>query len=516
MPTITPTGKSRAIASLACGLRYAIVLWASLIVLAQPLRAATEEPQVLVGTVGRARVVMELDRSGEEITGRYFYRKYRMDMSFTGTVAKDTLILEARTSGDRMVLRRTQNAIVGTLTTKDGRSVPIHLAPAGPESIITNKALSGKAELSPYERAQLADLALVPGETRREGTGLVREWREPVSGITLFRIEEGYAQPVMNTINAALERQHWEQVSNWFTCEGYDGAPGVDISEERAIFLNDDFISFAWFSSWSCAGAAHPDFGTQGFTFDAQTGRELGLEDVLYFGDLPAPVADSAAFYAYRSEVFAPRIVASLREIYPEEMTQPNGEASEDECDYTDASVWDFPSWYMSKDGLYLGAYFARVQRPCDEPDWSIIPWPRLTWQRPAGSLGNAPSDKDHALHFGELALAKDDIANLSQDFDDHGIPVLDIALLPNAAAKLQSETIRLLNTDVAIALGAKPLVTARLVEPLADGRIRISGRFSVPEISGLADEIICSLLLSPSQYHRPSLLAKLPCKTPL
>ena len=365
------------------GSRYVICFLAVLIALAFPLRADANEPNVFVGSVGLARVVMELEGDADAVTGRYFYRKYRLDIGLSGAKAKDTLVLEARTSGDRIVLRRTQNGMAGTLTTKAGRQLPIKLLPAGPNDTVVNPVVAGLTGLSPYQRAQLGGLELVPGKLRQQGSRTLREWREPVSGLGLFRIEHGYPQPVIDTINAALDRHQWEQVANWFSCEGFDGAPGVDIAEERAVYLDDRFVSYAWFSSWSCAGTAHPDFGSQGFTFDAQTGRQLELEDLIYFGKMPRPEADTTAFYSYRSEVFAPKIVELLRKIHPEEMPWSGSETNEDDCDYADPSVWDFPSWYITKDGLYLGAYFARVQRPCDGPDWPIIPWDHLNWRKP-------------------------------------------------------------------------------------------------------------------------------------
>lgn len=383
MPQITAFVSSLSLAIRVPGLQFATALLAMLIALAFPLRAVASEPHVFVGSVGVARVVMELEGDADAVTGRYFYRKYRLDIGLSGARTKDTLVLDARTSGDRIVLRRTRSGMAGTLTTKAGRQLPIKLLPAGAEDEVVNPMVASLTGLSPYQRAQLGGLALVPGKLRQQGPRILRDWREPVSGIGLFRIEHGYPQPVMDTINAALERQHWEQVANWFACEGFDGAPGIDIAEERAVFLDDRFVSYAWFSSWSCAGTAHPDFGTQGYTFDAQTGRQLELEDVTYFGKMPPPDADTSAFYAYRSKIFAPKIVELLRKLYPDEMPRSGSETNEDECDYADPSVWDFPSWYMTKDGLYLGAYFARVQRPCDEPEWSIIPWDHLNRRMP-------------------------------------------------------------------------------------------------------------------------------------
>lgn len=491
---------------------HLLALLASLVLLSAPLRAASDDRQVYAGTVGAARVVMELERSGDDVTGRYFYRKYRLDIGLGGGWNGDRLVLESRSSGDRLVLRRAAAQLAGSLTTKAGRTLPVRLSPVGASAPPPPGASSQMTGTSPYERHQLAELSLVPGSIRHDGPRTLRDWREPVSGITLFRIESGYAAPVLTRINAALERQQWERVSQWFGCEGFDGQSGIDVSEARSPYFSDDFVSYAWFASWSCAGTAHPDFGTQGVTFEARTGRELQLEDLLYFGGLPAPQPDSAAFYTYRSEVFAPRVVALLRELYPHEMQPADGEAAEDQCDYADASVWDFPSWYLTEQGLYLGAYFARAQRPCDEPDWSVIPWQHLTRQKSDDTRAHRSAVPSATLRFGQREFTRADIASVALDFDHRHFPVLDIALQPDAAQHLEAETIRLLNSDVDITVGARSLSSARLVEPITEGRIRISGRFSLVEVQGMAGQIICAMHLGAEQYDSFALPHRLAC----
>ncbi len=483
---------------------HALALLASLVLFSGPSHAASNDGQVYAGTVGAARIVMELEGSGEDVTGRYFYRKYRLDIGLGGGWTGDRLVLQSRSSSDRLVLRREGALLAGSLTTKAGRTLPVRLSPMGAPAPLAAGLPADMADLSPYERHQLAGLSLVPGSIRQDGPRALRDWREPISGITLFRIESGYPAPVLARINAALERQQWQHVSQWFGCEGFDGQSGMDASEARSPYLSDDFVSYAWFASWSCAGTAHPDFGTQGVTFDARTGRDLQLEGLLYFGKLPAPQPDTPAFFDYRSDIFAPRIVSLLGQLYPNEMQAADGEAAEDQCDYADTSVWDFPSWYLTGQGLYLGAYFGRAQRPCDEPDWSVIPWQHLTWRK-QDALPSA------TLRFGQREFTRDDIASIALDFDHRNFPVLDIALRPEAAKHLEAETIRLLNSDVAITLGDKSLSSARVVEPIAEGRIRISGRFSLAEMQDMAGQIICAMHLGAEQYdssalpHRPA-----------
>lgn len=99
---------------------------------------------------------------------------------------------------------------------------------------------------------------------------------------------------------------------------------------------------------------------------------------MLHFGPTPPPVEDSDAWYAYRGKAFATGVVALLKRYHPAEMAPPR-KGDDDECSYSDPEVWDFPGWALTAKGLWLGAYFARVERACDAPDWAVIPWSALS-----------------------------------------------------------------------------------------------------------------------------------------
>lgn len=339
--------------------------------------ASDDDGEVYEGTVGKSAVVVELQTSAPDAWGRYYYRRYRMDIPFSGKWHGEDLSLKAETTGDTFSLQRSGKSLVGTLVTAEGKRATVKLTRAVD---VPATETSGPTPLAHYDRLQLEGLRLVPGATSRHNGRILRSYREPISGIELFRIESGYPADVLARINQQLEQLQWREISASFSCAGYDGKSGMEISEARTPWLSDDYVSFAWFSNWTCAGAAHPDFGTQGHTYETSTGRELTLEDVFPVGSGPIPTEGSDDFYTYRSNVFAPAVVALLRKLYPTEMPDEQEAAQEDSdsCDYGDPDVWNFPSWYLTKDGLYLGAVFARVSRACDEPDWSIIPWHAL------------------------------------------------------------------------------------------------------------------------------------------
>ncbi|OAN57081.1 hypothetical protein A7X12_07530 [Sphingomonas sp. TDK1] len=335
-------------------------------------RAAPE--QLYEGIVGTARVVMTLAVDKADASGQYFYLRSRLDIDLSGRIRGQTLDLESRVTGDKLHLTRSGATLSGTLTTAKAQRLPVSLRPAGaPEKLPADLP----PKLSVYERWHLAGLQFTAQQTETINGKTIRWYREPLSGIRLFRIESGYPAPALTAVNHALARNQWQDVSAWFACTGYEGGPGTDTAEAKRPWLGTRHVSYVWNASWSCAGAAHPDFGTTGYSFDMRTGRILKLDDLLRFGTGPVPAEESDAWYSYRGKRFAPGVVALLKRYHPQEMLKP-AEGDDDGCDYSDPDVWDFPGWALSEKGLWLGAYFARVQRACDAPDWAVIPWSAL------------------------------------------------------------------------------------------------------------------------------------------
>ncbi len=333
---------------------------------ASPARAAEE---TFEGTVGSAAVVMALT---DGTLGQYFYRNVRVDIELSGDRRGQTLELESRLTGDRLKLSRAGTGLSGVLVTKTGRQFPVSLHRAA-EPRATADLPAG---LSLYERLQLSGLTLSPERLQTVNGKTIRWYRNGLTGIRLFRLESGYATPAMAAMNHALTRHQWKEVLAWLQCPGEDGSgSGAEASEADKPGLGPIYVSYLWRSSWSCAGTAHPDFGVEGHSFDARTGRELKLDEVLPVGPGRPPAEDSQPWYGYRSETFAPAVVALLKRYHRAQMARPN---DDDGCDYTDPEVWSFPSWVLREDGLWLGAVFPRVARACDSPDWAVIPWSAL------------------------------------------------------------------------------------------------------------------------------------------
>ena len=334
--------------------------------------AQAHASDVYTGTAGKAAIVMQID-SGDDASayGSYFYQRYRFDIGLSGNWKGQTLTLKGWNNEDLFTLRKNGQSLTGTLKTAKGKTVAVRL------QIASDRPVAGPpADLSLYQRLRLSGLKLLPGKQQASGPATIRWYSEPVTGMRLFRIESGYSDAARAAMNATLERSHWDHINRYFDCAGYDGGTGIDMAEAGEPFLSADYVSYPWSESWSCAGTAHPDFGVDGQTFDAHTGKLLSLDDVLWFGPRQKRAEDSDEWYKYRSDVFAPGLVLLLKDLYPAQMAAPKSD--EDECDYSDPAIWNFVPWYLTRDGLYVGAYFARVMRACDNPEWSVIPYSRL------------------------------------------------------------------------------------------------------------------------------------------
>lgn len=345
-------------------LRHLLLLMVSAM-LAAPEAARAADARVYEGDVGGSPVVMKLEVDGSSAYGAYFYRRTLFDIDLNGEVRGDALQLESRLTQDKLSLVPRRDGYAGTLTTSRGRSLPLALRPAKLAS-----SRDAPDDLDGYERLRLSGLALAAGEAQTVAGRRIRWHAESRSGVSLFRLESGYAPHVLAAINQSLARAQWRRVAHYFGCPDIDDHAGLESPPPEEPYLSERFVSFAWPSSWSCAGAAHPDFGLEGHTFDAATGRELALDELLRFGPAAPPKPDTDAWYRYRSEVFAPAVVALMARLHPEAMKPASGE----DCDYSASGVWDFPAWHVTEKGLYLGASFPRVARACDNPEWSFVP----------------------------------------------------------------------------------------------------------------------------------------------
>lgn len=368
--------------------RFLRRLMALMLLVISPVLLAADGAQLFGGTLGKAAVVVELDlRDPEQVTGRYFYRKYRHDLALEGRLQGSQLSLrEGRERYDdiprpELQLQRTAQGWQGEWIGPQGKRFKVKLAqpqieepPAGAEPFWQRI----HAE-SPYDFLRLKASPLQPDKRQRFQGYELQWWREPISGLTSFEVLDGYPPEQLALINQRLSERLWTDVIGYHGCK----MGGDEFMQTlKPALLSAQVVSLDIFTSYYCGGA-HPDFSASPLTLDARTGEVLALEDVLWVADGPAflyreddegrPVSgsvDFTSYYDYRSERLAPWLVEQLGQLYPDIMAEPE----DDDCRYADSDVWNFPAWYLTPEGLHLSPYFARAMRPCDLVDWPVLP----------------------------------------------------------------------------------------------------------------------------------------------
>ncbi|GAA0697435.1 hypothetical protein ISN75_12445 [Dyella marensis] len=354
------------------------------------LAAATlhAESRLLRGTVGKYPIVMQLDESDGTVSGTYFYEKFKQDIPLRGEPARQGYKLSSaaydtdEAKSDHFLLTKAGDGFKGSFSAGKGASLPVELHDVAAGSVHEPRPdLKFERALSDYEKLRLADLRFVPGKKETVGGKYQIQWfSEPLSKLAMFHVVGGYPEAAMAAINRTIDTGFYGGLQGYFGCANGEGGSGQESAEVSSHYLTERFVSYAVSSSWSCYGAAHPDFGISGTTIDAATGKELALEDVYWLGSGSKPAERSDAWYQYREKVYAPAVVKLFQKLYPDAMKSDG----DDGCDYTDPGVWDFGPWYLTDKGLYVGAYFARVARNCDNPDWSVIPYSVLKKNNPA------------------------------------------------------------------------------------------------------------------------------------
>ncbi len=356
---------------------------------------ADDGRRVFTGTLGKMPIVVELDiTQQDEVTGRYFYEKYHRDLPLSGALQNSTLTLTEgnnRYGDDKplstLELEETGSGWQGEWKSPQGKKLPVKLIEAR-LTAPTSSTLPFIAALpysEPYEYLRLQGLKLKPAKKENFMGYDLQWWAEPETKISLFSVESGLSKDDQQRVNQQLLGRLWNEVISYHGCQLQGGENVEFMQQAEPKMISPAVVSLNISTSYYCGGA-HPDFGDSPLNVDVKTGHPLSLEDVLWvgegkpllhaerdsLGDEPLSKDDSNARYQYVSKELVPWVIKQFTALYPNEMKTPTGD---DDCNFQDESIWGTSPWYFTEKGLYLGAYFARVQRSCDRPDWSILPY---------------------------------------------------------------------------------------------------------------------------------------------
>lgn len=323
------------------------------------------------GRAGTADIIMKIDQTGDKISGEYFYTKIGLDIKFEGQLINDILNIQSKETGDKFALKYARPGLIGELITAKGQNLKVELKEVKPY-LESSESTNNHLVPDIYKIEKFSALHLVQQRTEIIDNHAIR-WYVAKSKFIIFQIEDGYNSKVIKNINSNLVKIYIDASSTYKSCVDYSGGHGYSWSI-KSLYLSGEYISFIEQWSAECRDSLHADFGVNGHTYNAATGNEITLDNLLISGNNAIPDQDSDEWMTYRSEKFAPALVTLLQRLYPAEM-KVNG----DECDYNNPNVWSFPTWYLTKRGLYIGASFARAERPCDNPEWSVVPYTELS-----------------------------------------------------------------------------------------------------------------------------------------
>lgn len=341
---------------------------------------AEDGRRVFTGTLGKMPIVVELNTTQQdEVTGRYFYEKYHRDLELSGSLQDSTLSLvegNNRYGDDKplptLKLKTTANGWQGEWQNPKGKKLPVQLTEAKlpAPTATTLPFIATLPKDDPYEYLRLQGLKLKP-EKKETFMGYdLQWWTEPESKVSLFSVESGYTKEEQQRINQQLMGRLWSEVVSYHACM-LQGGENAELWQSVApTFLSSDVVSLNINTGYDCGGA-HPDVGNSPINLNVHTGEAIKLEDVLGVGH---EGSSAGAGDGSQRDLFVQWLINQFTSLYPNEMKKP-AEGDEDSCDYTDENVWVVSNWYFTAKGIYLGPYFPRVQRGCDEPEWSILPY---------------------------------------------------------------------------------------------------------------------------------------------
>jgi len=341
--------------------------------------------QVFTGTLGKMPIVVELNtRDASEVSGRYFYEKFHRDLELSGTLLGQTLTLNEgnnRYGDDKprptLKLKQTTNGWQGEWKSPKGKTLPVQLTVAKLPTPAADALpfIAALPKTDPYEYLRVQGLTLKPGKKETfMGYGL-QWWTEPESKVSLFSVESGYPKADQDRVNQQLLGRLWSEAIDYYGCQLRGGENAEFEQGATPTFLSPEVVSLNISIGYDCGGA-HPDFGDSPLNLDVHTGRVLALSDVLWIGeaDKPSTTTGSDTRASHQRDVLVPWLIEQFTVLYPEEMKKP-AEGDDDNCDFTNEDVWGYSNWHFTAKGVYLGSYFARYQRGCDSPDWSVLPY---------------------------------------------------------------------------------------------------------------------------------------------
>ena len=279
--------------------------------------------QTYEGTIGRYQIYLDLDLdyNDNRVVASYFYNSQLKNILLEGTYDGKTLILHEQYSSIEEA-----NELF-TLSIEDDKITGIWKSKYSPlpvELTKTNKSL---------EDVKAKKLTFVRDSITTYNAKELVWFKEKYSEKMLFRLGNGFTKSERDFVNPKLDAIHLEFATIGLECSSADISVVVEL-------VSNEYLSFSEYSSIYCGGA-HPSYNKSSYNFDLKNKKQLGPLTDLY------PVLNHYELLKSKYE---------------------NDTDLQEECEYFAGEyVWEYYSWYLTKDGVTITPQFPHALTPCEE-----------------------------------------------------------------------------------------------------------------------------------------------------
>ena len=330
---------------------------------------------VLKGRMGGSVIVMLLYCDSGRCSGTYFSTPGLKDNEFEGSRNKGSYelqVLEPAPDGNGRDTAATFFLTAGKGGKWTGRCIW-----SNKQASTVNLQQLPDSRQGSYSTQRRAQMKPVKQETETAGQLTYTWYTIDQTPVRYLHMDKGLATGAQEKINSTLKEMARQCAEEYFSCTfsytNTDYAYSID-----HVFINTSVVSVAVSGSYYCGNASIEDWYA-GYNFNARTGAQLTLQDVIYLGP-QAAYNDS-----YRPDKYTDQLTALLAGRYPAQMPP---EQDDKRCNYASPEVWQCASWYFTPTGIFIRPWFRHFNMECTEETWSELPYATAAAHRnPAAKL---------------------------------------------------------------------------------------------------------------------------------
>lgn len=371
-----------------------LVLAASLLTGGPAETLHREKVYFLKGTLGNDSISMKIELFDEMWFARYFFLKNRKDIVLQGSCDSTACTFSiTRWDGKKgreiimevfNIKETEEHHWKGEWMDQEKKVRNVFLKPIDRDSVAhLCKGCPAIDKMDTYSYFRTSGIPFMKSRTEMRNGKTIDWFKDKTTGIEMPRLGKGFTALQQERTNRTLQNLHLKEIENHLSCSSFDYNGRYKVYT-RLKFVNKDLISMVMSVEFNCH-RTFPTVNDVPLTINVNTGDVLSLEELFWFGPSGGakPIPETEEWYQYRYHLFGAAVLAILKKMYPENI-------NDDHCNYTDAKAWQFPTWYLTPEGLYLGAVMPGIDRSCDHPAWPIIPYDELA------------AYQNNIFHFGE------------------------------------------------------------------------------------------------------------------